>query len=399
LEINWSLLQPVDTGAAVQQGFATGAALVSHVQRQHALQSYLQNPDSDQAYNALASFDPNAAATIQHQQMVRHKLAMEAAQEEQMRAIGSQAASGDVTGARNAALGTGNFDLAKQLGELSDDQLKKTGAFWEKAGPLAYRLKELGDPGKQRELWDQARPILEASGADPQIIAQFDPTNPTQLDAAISTAQTIAQQIEQRKITWHQQGEQPSFATDSMGRPIGSQNPYAAGGTAPASAPHGEVAATLSTALPPHVVAGFLGNFDAEGGYGGAKGDGGTAQGIAQWRGERAANFERVIGKPVDQATPAEQSKFVLWEMQNPEAAGMTVEQRDRILASKDAGEAASLIDQFYERSSGEHRQKRIAAAHKFSSGPAQPSSKADYDALPKGTPYIAPDGSRRVKS
>ena len=75
--------------------------------------------------------------------------------------------------------------------------------------------------------------------------------------------------------------------------------------------------------MPAHVVAGFLGNFEAEGGYSGAKGDGGTAAGIAQWRGERQANFERVVGKPVSQASPEEQARFVLWEMQNPEAAGM----------------------------------------------------------------------------
>jgi hypothetical protein len=78
-----------------------------------------------------------------------------------------------------------------------------------------------------------------------------------------------------------------------------------------------------------------MGNFHAEGGYDGAQGDGGSASGIGQWRGERAANFERVIGKPVTEASHEEQAKFVAWEMQNPEAAGMTVKQRDAILAAK----------------------------------------------------------------
>jgi hypothetical protein len=49
--------------------------------------------------------------------------------------------------------------------------------------------------------------------------------------------------------------------------------------------------------------------------------------------------------------------------MQNPEAAGMTIEQRDAILNAKTAPQAAALIDQFYERSSGEHRPARMAAA------------------------------------
>lgn len=136
-------------------------------------------------------------------------------------------------------------------------------------------------------------------------------------------------------------------------------------------APQAAVASTLANALPSPVVAGFLGNFDAEGGYGGAKGDGGTAHGIGQWRGERAANFEKMIGKKPTEASPEEAAKFVLWEMEHPEAAGMTVAQRDAILNAKSAPQAAALIDQFYERSSGEHRQKRMAAAAKYAGGGA----------------------------
>jgi hypothetical protein len=111
--------------------------------------------------------------------------------------------------------------------------------------------------------------------------------------------------------------------------------------------------ALASSGLPAPVVAGFMGNFHAEGGYDGAQGDGGSASGIAQWRGERAANFQRIIGKPVTEAAPEDQAKFVAWEMQNPTAAGMTVKQRDAILAAKTPAQAAALIDQYYERSSG----------------------------------------------
>jgi hypothetical protein len=52
--------------------------------------------------------------------------------------------------------------------------------------------------------------------------------------------------------------------------------------------------------------------------------------------------------------------------MQNPQAAGMTVAQRDKILAAKTPAEAAALIDQHYERSSGRDRQTRMAAATAF---------------------------------
>lgn len=112
------------------------------------------------------------------------------------------------------------------------------------------------------------------------------------------------------------------------------------------------------------VVAGFLGNFEVEGGYGGALGDGGSASGIAQWRHERRQNFRDMFGKDPHEASAAEQAQFVVWEMNNPQRAGMTVAQRDAILNARTAGEAAELIDQYYERSSGEHRQRRVEAAN-----------------------------------
>jgi hypothetical protein len=154
------------------------------------------------------------------------------------------------------------------------------------------------------------------------------------------------------------------------------------------------VAATLSSAgLPAPVVAGFLGNFHAEGGYDGAQGDGGSASGIAQWHSDRAATFERVAGKPVTEATPEEQARFVAWEMKNPKAAGMTVAQRDAILNAKTAPQAAALIDKYYERSSGEDRQKRMEAAAAFA-GQYGGNTGGPKPLLP-GKPKDAPSGYR----
>jgi hypothetical protein len=398
-EINFALLNPVDVGALTQQGFATGAAIVKHVQTQNALHNFVSNPDDPHAYNALAAFDPNAAATLQHQQLLRRKELQDQQDRERAVALGTLATS-DPAGAAQEATAAGDFDLADHFSKLNDANRSKLAAFYKAAGPIAYQMRQIKDPEQRKALLAQARPILEATGVDHKAIDGFDVTNDTALDGLIAANSTVDQLIERGKVVWHQQGESPSFATDSMGRPIGSQNPYKSGASPAAT---GAVAQVLSGAgLPPHVVAGFLGNFDAEGGYGGAKGDGGTASGIAQWRGERAVNFQRVIGKPVDQATPDEQAKFVVWEMQNPEAAGMTTAERDAILKAPTAEAAAALIDQHYERSSGQHLAKRMASAkeHAVALGaPIHVASKADYDKLPAGQPYIAPDGSRRVKS
>lgn len=135
----------------------------------------------------------------------------------------------------------------------------------------------------------------------------------------------------------------------------------------------GEVADVLSAAgWSPAVVSGFLGNFEVEGGYGGARGDGGSASGIAQWRNERRANFRRMFGKDPHEASKAEQAQFVVWEMEHPEQAHISVAQRDAILNADTPEEAASLIDQNYERSSGQHRAKRQEAARGFHGGAAQ---------------------------
>lgn len=122
----------------------------------------------------------------------------------------------------------------------------------------------------------------------------------------------------------------------------------------------------------PEVIAGFLGNFEVEGGYGGAQGDGGSAAGIVQWRGERRDNFRRIIGKDPTEATPEEQMRFVQWEFENPVKSGGFVgtkdglnptQQRDAILNADTPEKAAELIDRYYERSNGAHRDRRITAA------------------------------------
>lgn len=130
------------------------------------------------------------------------------------------------------------------------------------------------------------------------------------------------------------------------------------------AAPQQAVASTLkSGGLSDAVVAGFLGNFHVEGGYTGNQGDGGSAGGIAQWRNERRANFKSVIGRDPVGSSPADQARFVLWELNNPAKAGMTQGQADAIKNAKDPRTAAALIDQHFERSDGKARSARVQMA------------------------------------
>ena len=164
-------------------------------------------------------------------------------------------------------------------------------------------------------------------------------------------------------------------------------------GKVAASGAAGKIASVLHGAgLPRNVVAGFLGNLEHESGFkaAGPSGDGGTAHGVAQWRGERADTFRRIIGVDVKSASLEQQAKFITWEMENPKAAGMTVAQRDAILNAKSPEDAARLIDRHYERSDGKNREARATAARKYAGAPAAPGEAARSGEPPAVDPRYA---------
>ena len=112
----------------------------------------------------------------------------------------------------------------------------------------------------------------------------------------------------------------------------------------------------------PEQAAGIVANLQAESGRNlnpAALGDAGKAYGIAQWHGPRQQAFEREMGKPLKGSSLEDQLKFVQWELTNSEKRAGS-----QLKSAKTAADAAAIIDQYYERSSGIHRQKRIASAN-----------------------------------
>jgi hypothetical protein len=85
------------------------------------------------------------------------------------------------------------------------------------------------------------------------------------------------------------------------------------------------------------------------------------AYGIAQWRPDRQEIFKRVYGKPIQEAGFTEQLNFVNWELNNTEKKAATA-----LRTATDPSTAAAIVDSMYERSSGEHRQKRIDYANQL---------------------------------
>lgn len=405
-EIRFDLLQPVDTGAQVQQGFATGMAMVKEIQKRNALGAYLKNPDDPNAYGALAYLDPQTAADAQRQHLLQRKDLLDQQDRERAAALGDLA-SRDPAGAREEALRAGDFDLAKTFGDLDAEQQKKTADFWSKAGPVAFRLKQTADPQARMALWQQARPILEAEGAPPHLLDNFDPTNDTQLEAAITTAQTVSQLIDQSKITWHQQGEQPSFATDFMGRPIGTKNPYGAGGGngggTPAPSPGAGNGAPrgLRNNNPLNLTKSDF--TQSQPGFAGTDSGGRYARFDSPEAGMAAA--QRLLGSYIQRGFDTPAKIIERWAPASENGATATanyiayVSRRaglapDQALTPDKIPDVMAAMSEF-ENGGRAGGQRRVAAT----GGAPHVASKADYDKLPNGTPYIAPDGSRRVKS
>lgn len=111
----------------------------------------------------------------------------------------------------------------------------------------------------------------------------------------------------------------------------------------------------------PEQAAGLVANLQAESGQKldpNIFGDGGAGYGIAQWHGSRQRDFQREMGKPLKGSSLEDQLKFVQWELEHTE------KRAGRMLKNaKSAAEAAAIVDQYYERSSGIHREKRIKLA------------------------------------
>lgn len=230
--IDWSILreqQPVDIAGNFATGYKIGSAMVDKFHERNALAALGQNPDDNAALTTLYQVNPDLAASLETRRMTRQKFAEQQAEIARRAALGTQYTT-DPKGAENAAISQGDFDVAGEFSKLDETQQQKSAAFWEKAGPIAYQLQQTKDPAARQALWAQAKPILQSEVGDSSLLEKFDPTNDAQLNAAVTTAQKVGDLIGQNKIEWHQQGENPSFATNAAGVPIGTANPGTVGG-------------------------------------------------------------------------------------------------------------------------------------------------------------------------
>jgi hypothetical protein len=124
--------------------------------------------------------------------------------------------------------------------------------------------------------------------------------------------------------------------------------------------------------------AGLAANLNAESGFKtGARGDAGSAGGIAQWHGDRQKAIEKQFGKPLSQMSYQEQLAAVNWELSKggPEArAGAALR------ATKTAREAGATASRLYERPKNVRGEmaRRGAAAEGYAAMPPVSSTTSE---------------------
>jgi hypothetical protein len=364
--INWQLMgPPADIAGSFSQGVKMGQAFVQRRRTENALRAYLDNAGNPQYLNALAAEDPDLAYRYMKIDAGRAEAAARQQDAAFTRQVGQQYVT-DPKGARDTAIASGRFDLAEQLNKLNPNDGKKLADFYKVAAPLAYKMRQMADPDQRRAFFEQAKPILAQNGADPNTLASFDPTNDTQLDAFIAQGQSVNDLISQGKVAWHPIGEAGLFATDSMGRPIGSQNPAArAAGTQSAPPP----ALTSETVT--------LGDIKAPA----------YAQ---QTSGYRTPEHNRDVGGVANSYHTKRDSAGNPLARDFVPSGGQSMAQLEADLRA--ANPDKDVINE------GDHVHVEPSGRASRPSRPVQLATKADFDALPSGAEFIAPDGSHRRK-
>ena len=131
----------------------------------------------------------------------------------------------------------------------------------------------------------------------------------------------------------------------------------------------------------PAQAAGIVGNLQVESQLNpqafNAAGGGNGAIGIAQWRGSRQVDFRNRYGVPLSESSYEQQLDFVNYELR----AGTMKSAGDKLKATTNAADAATVVDRYYEISNGKDLQKRINNANALTGGvPPAPTTQPPTD-------------------
>jgi hypothetical protein len=118
--------------------------------------------------------------------------------------------------------------------------------------------------------------------------------------------------------------------------------------------------------LTPAQAAGVAGNLQVESGFSPtAYNPREGAIGLAQWeKGRRTALQSFAAQRGTSENDLSTQIDYLIYELQGPESGALT-----KLKATSDPGSAAAVFDQYFERSDGKARDRRVADAQAIASG------------------------------
>lgn len=185
-EIDWSALHTPDFAGNALKSAQEGRSDAMVAAKQNALRTYATNPDA--GIHDLMAVDP--ATALQLQKGRREEQAQVA-----RTTAASKLAAGDPNGARQAALGAGDVDLAAAIGKMSAQDRAEAKARADALGNAAFGLKKMPYEQRRPALAAMA-PQLAPLGITPEQLAAFDPTDQA-IDAQVTQVLGIKGQLEQ----------------------------------------------------------------------------------------------------------------------------------------------------------------------------------------------------------
>lgn len=171
---NWGMLQPVDVGSKIQEGYQQGRQIGA----QNALSQYAANPDSPDAMNALAKFAPQYAIQVRQQQQA------------QQAALQRQTAVGDALTGKAPASSLAYID-PKLFNDLDENQKKQAAESLKTVGQVAL----MADTPEE---WDQiVGQLAQREPSFAQYQGQF-----AQREAIIAQVGEAVKLLEQQKPSY-----------------------------------------------------------------------------------------------------------------------------------------------------------------------------------------------------
>jgi len=187
---------------------------------------------------------------------------------------------------------------------------------------------------------------------------------------------------------------QPSATPTTMQTMLGGVQNVQSAGTPNAGSASAAMQFFQSRGWTPAQAAGFAANLQVESNFNpAAVGDGGRAYGIAQWHPDRQAAFQRWAGRDIRGSTFEQQLEFMQFELTqgNERRAGAMIRQ------ATTPEQAAAFIDQYYERSNGHARQRRMQLAASFAGNVPVTAGQQPVQTPASSAPALAQASTERV--